>query len=88
MNFLSVREISVQDIPRGWSSLNLDFTVAVSAAELADVRACDETGQAATQKSIPDKAQGESGGFVYSGQIRNTSAMLIKGTEMLSLPTS
>lgn len=37
----------------------LDFTMAVSATELADVRTCDETGQAAMQKSIPDKAQGE-----------------------------
>lgn len=42
MNFLSVREISVQDIPRGWRGLNLDFTMAVSAIELAGVRACEE----------------------------------------------
>lgn len=52
----------------------------VSAAELADVRACDKTGQAAMQKSIPDKAQGENRRFVYSGQLINKSAMLIKGT--------
>lgn len=56
----------MQDIPRGWSGLNLDFTVAVSAAELADVRACDKTGWAELQKSIPDKALEEKGLFVYS----------------------
>lgn len=33
--------------------------MAVFATKLADVWACDETGQAAMQKSIPDKAEGE-----------------------------
>lgn len=47
--------------------------MAVSATELADVKACDETSQAAVQKSIPDKAQGENRWFVYSGQIINKS---------------
>lgn len=58
--------------------------MAVSATELADVRTCDETGQAAMQKSIPDKAQGENRWFVYSGQIINTYAMLNKGTNAFS----
>lgn len=52
----------------------------VSATELADVRACDKTGQAERQKSFPDKAQGVNRLFVYSGQIINKSAILIKGT--------
>lgn len=59
MNFVSVRKISVQGIPRGWNGLSADFTMAVFATKLTDVRACDETGQAAMQKCIPDKAQGE-----------------------------
>lgn len=33
--------------------------MAVSVTELADVRTCDKTGQAAVQKSTPDKVQGE-----------------------------
>ena len=51
LNFLSVREISLQHIPRGWSSLNLDFTTAVSATEQADVKARDETGQAVCKRA-------------------------------------
>lgn len=52
----------------------------VSTTELADVRACDKTGQAERQKSISDKAQGVNRLFVYSGQIINKSAALVKGT--------
>jgi NADH:ubiquinone oxidoreductase subunit B-like Fe-S oxidoreductase len=77
--FLSVREIFVQDIPRGWSSLNLDFTKALSAIELADVRACDKTDQAERQNSIPNKAERKNRLFVYSGQVINKS-MITKGT--------
>lgn len=52
----------------------------VSTTELADVRACDKTGQAERQKSISDKAQRVNRLFVYSGQIINKSAVLVKGT--------
>jgi hypothetical protein len=69
-----------QSVPRGWRGLNLDFTMTVSTTEVADVRACDKTDQAERQRSIPDKDQGVNGLFVYSGQIINKSAMLIKGT--------
>lgn len=54
--------------------------MAVSATQLADVRACDKTGQAEVQKSIPGKAQRGKRLFVYSGQIKNKSVTLIKGT--------
>lgn len=60
-----------------------------SASELADVRTCDKTSQPGhVQKSLPDQAQEEKRWCVYSGQIRNKSAMLIKGTEMPSQPTA